>query len=128
MPFYKTATNQLFFLGSESEEGFLPQGAQRITDEEAEVIRLANLAQTTPQVPQVVTMRQARLALLQNGLLAQVETAIANLPGTGGDAARIEWEYSQTINRNHSLVTSLSSVLSLTEQQLDDLFTLASSL
>ena len=30
------------------------------------------------QIPQVVTMRQARLALLQEGLLANIESAIQN--------------------------------------------------
>jgi hypothetical protein len=73
-------------------------------------------------VPQAVTMRQARLALLSAGLLDQVNAAITD------PAARIEWEYATTVERNSSLVQSLASGLGLTEPQLDDLFTLAATL
>lgn len=79
-------------------------------------------------VPDVVTMRQARLALLQAGLLAQVNTAVANMPGAAGDTARIEWEFSSTVERNRPLVQSLIGALGLTESQLDDLFRLAATL
>lgn len=74
-------------------------------------------------VPEVVTMRQARLALLGAGLLAQVNTAVANMPGAEGDAARIEWEYAQEVRRDSPLVVALSEILGLTSAQLDDLFT-----
>lgn len=79
-------------------------------------------------VPAVVTMRQARLALLQAGLLTQVNTAIANMPGATGDTARIEWEFSSTVERNRPLVQSLIGALGITESQLDDLFRLAATL
>lgn len=79
-------------------------------------------------VPTVVTMRQARLALLQVGLLSQVNTAVANMPGAAGDTARIEWEFSSTVERNRPLVQSLIGALGLTESQLDDLFRLAATL
>lgn len=74
-------------------------------------------------VPEVVTMRQARLALLGAGLLAQVNTAVANMPGAEGDAARIEWEYAQEVRRDSPLVTALSAAFGWTSAQLDDLFT-----
>lgn len=76
-------------------------------------------------IPQSVTMRQARLALLQSGLLATVNQAVAALPGAAGDAARIEWEFSSTVERNRPLVQSLVSALGLADAQLDELFTLA---
>lgn len=79
-------------------------------------------------VPEVVTMRQARLALLQSGLLAQVNTAVSSMTGAAGDAARIEWEFSSTVERNLPLVQSLTGVLGLTEAQIDDLFRLAAGL
>ncbi len=79
-------------------------------------------------VPQSVTMRQARLALLQTGLLEQVNIAIQNLPGSQGEAARIEWEFSSTVERNRPLLQSLVVALNLTEAQLDDLFNLAATL
>lgn len=85
-------------------------------------------APVVPAIPEVVTMRQARLALLQAGLLAQVNTAVANMPGAAGDTARIEWEFSSTVERNRPLVQSLIGALGLTESQLDDLFRLAATL
>lgn len=81
-----------------------------------------------PPVPTRVTMRQARLALLGAGLLPQVDAAVAAIAGTAGDAARIEWEYALTVERNSALVASLTAALALTEAQLDALFTQAAVL
>lgn len=77
-----------------------------------------------PYIPSVVSMRQARLALLQSGLLATVDAAIAQ----GTEADKITWEYATEVNRNDTLVANLSMALGLTEQQLNDLFVLASAL
>lgn len=79
-------------------------------------------------VPEAVTMRQARLALVQSGMLTQVNTAVANMPGAQGDAARIEWEFSSTVERHRPLVQALGAALGLTDAQLDDLFRLAATL
>ena len=76
-------------------------------------------------VPQVVTMRQARLALLGAGLLEQVNTAVANMPGAEGDSARIEWEYAHEVRRDSPLVAALPATFGWTSAQLDDLFVLA---
>ena len=81
-----------------------------------------------PQTPQSVTMRQARLALLSAGLLAAVNAAIAAMPGVAGEAARIEWEYAQTVERDSPLVAGLTAALNLTQTQIDDLFALAATL
>lgn len=81
-----------------------------------------------PTVPASVTMLQARLALLQAKLLAQVNAAVAEMPGAAGDAARIEWEFSSTVERHYPLVESLGVALGMTDAQLDDLFTLAATL
>lgn len=79
-------------------------------------------------IPTSVAMRQARLALLQSGLLAQVNAAVAAMPGVEGDAARIEWEFSGTVERSRPLLQSLATALGLTEAQLDELFMLAATL
>lgn len=76
------------------------------------------------QVPNLISMRQARLALLQSGLLATVDAAIAQ----GTEADKITWEYATEVYRNDALVANLSVVLGLSSKQLDDLFLLASSL
>ncbi|WP_288253753.1 hypothetical protein [uncultured Hydrogenophaga sp.] len=79
-------------------------------------------------VPQVVTMRQARLALLDAGLLAQVDAAIEALPGPQKQAARIEWEYSQEVRRDRPFVQTLGAAMGLSDEQLDALFTTAAGL
>ena len=73
-------------------------------------------------------MRQARLALLQAGKLAMVDTAIAGLPEPDRTAAQIEWEYSQEVQRDKPFVLMLAPALGLSEEDLDSLFVLASTL
>ena len=85
-------------------------------------------AKLSTLVPQVVTMRQARLALLDAGLLATVNDAVAAMTGNPGEAARIEWEYATEVSRNSPLVDALSAALSLDSVMLDNLFTTAASL
>lgn len=80
------------------------------------------------EVPQSVTMRQARLALLQAGVLPAVNAAVAAMPGAAGDAARIEWEFSSTVERHRLLVEALGASLGMTAEQLDDLFRTAATL
>ena len=79
-------------------------------------------------VPQSVTMRQARLALLQAGLLAQVDGAIAALPEPDRTAAGIEWEYSQEVKRDQPFVQMLAPALGLDDEALDALFIHAATL
>lgn len=81
-----------------------------------------------PIVPQKVTMRQARLALLNAGKLADVDVAIASLPSPQKEAAQIEWEWSSTVERSRPLVQTLGTLLSLSEQDLDNLFIEAATL
>lgn len=95
---------------------------------EDELIAALPADPVAPLIPASVTMRQARLALLQSGLLAQVNAAVAAMPGVEGDAARIEWEFSGTVERSRPLLQSLATALGLTEAQLDGLFTLAATL
>jgi len=79
-------------------------------------------------VPEAVTMRQARLALLSAGLLHKVNAIIAAMPGVQGDAARIEWEFSSEVKRKQALVTALGPALGMSGAQLDKLFLKARSL
>jgi len=91
-----------------------------LAEQEANAARIA--------VPQIVTMRQARLALLEVGLLDQVATKIAALPSPQKEAAQIEWEYSQEVHRNKELVGVLAPMLGLTDAQIDQLFIKAATL
>lgn len=74
------------------------------------------------------SMRQARLALSQQGLLAQVESSINALPIEQKEKVLIEWEYGSRVERNSPWVNSLGPALGLTDLQLDELFKLALTL
>lgn len=79
-------------------------------------------------VPTEVTMRQARLALLSQGHLTNAENALNGLSEPDRSAALIEWEYALSVDRNSTLVQTMITLLGLTTQEADDLFTLAASL
>jgi hypothetical protein len=85
-------------------------------------------AQAEAAKPKEVTMRQARLALLQAGLLDKVTAAIAGMPSPQKQAAEIEWEYSNSLKRAQPLVTQLGTALGMDTSQLDALFLTASTL
>ena len=75
-------------------------------------------------VPQQVTMRQARLALLSAGLLDDVEMVIA----AAGRAAQLEWEYAAVVDRSNPAVAAVQQQKALTDAQIDDLFREAAKL
>lgn len=79
-------------------------------------------------VPQSVTMRQARLALLSAGVLPGVDAAIASLPSPEKETAQIEWDYGGTVERASPLVTMLGQALGLDGEALDALFVVAGGL
>lgn len=127
---YKAPDNSIHYI-ERAFEYLLPPGCVPISDEEAEALRQTQIlskAQERKTPVTVVTMRQARLALLNVGLLGMVNDAIAAMQGAEGDAARIEWEFSSTVDRGKTFVQSISSALGLSESQLDELFELANTL
>lgn len=69
-----------------------------------------------------VSMRQARLALLQTGLLNAVDAHMSE------PNQRIWWEYATTVERNHPMVVQVAASISLTDEQVDALFELANTL
>jgi hypothetical protein len=86
------------------------------------------IADTVKPVPAVVTMRQARLALLGAGLLARVKAAINALPSKQKEAAKIEWEYATDVQRNSGLALMMVVALGLDDAALDALFIEAAAL
>lgn len=76
----------------------------------------------------VVTMRQARLALADQGLLTQINDAIALIPEPDKTKIQIEWEYASEVVRTSSWVSALQPALGVTDEQMDDLFRLAETL
>lgn len=80
-------------------------------------------------IPEVVSRRQARQALLMAGKLALVQPAIDSIAEeTQRKLAQIEWEDSAEFKRDWPLLIQLASAIGLTSTEIDDLFVLASSL
>lgn len=70
-----------------------------------------------------VTMRQARLQLLELGLLDEVEAMVSQ-----DRKNQIEWEYSSTVERNSNLIDAIKILLNLSDEQIDKMFEDASKL
>lgn len=82
-----------------------------------------------PDVPEEITRRQARQALLAAGLLSQADTLVNSLPGVQGEAARNDWYHSLGVRRDNPLILTMAAQITLpdgtvglTEDQLDELF------
>lgn len=80
-------------------------------------------------VPQVVTRRQARQALLLAGRLQDVQPAIDAIadPVQRG-MVQIEWDDSQEFQRTRPTLIALATAIGMTTQDLDNLFTQAAQL
>lgn len=76
-------------------------------------------------VPQVISRRQAKQALLQAGLLDVADAAIA---ASGDRAAQIDWADAQEFRRDWATLISMQHALGLTDEQIDGLFRLAATL
>ena len=79
-------------------------------------------------VPQNVSMRQARLALLGAGLLSTVDAAIAAQAEPLKSQIEIEWVYATEIDRQWPTLLALAPALGLDSEDLDNLFIAASQL
>lgn len=76
------------------------------------------------QIPKFVTPHQMRLAFNQLGVLNQVESLIAS----SDEASKITWEYAVRFEYNHPLIVDLGTKLKLSQDEIDDLFIMASKL
>jgi len=75
-------------------------------------------------VPQVVTMRQAELALLAAELLDDIEALIPTLSRVD----QISWTRASTVERNNPLVAYIQSIKGLSDTDIDNLFIQAAGL
>lgn len=75
-------------------------------------------------IPQSVSMRQAARALLDAGLLDDVDALVATLPR----AYQIDWQRAGTVERSNPLVEIVRQQKSMTDAQIDDLFIAAATL
>lgn len=115
----------------EDDSTILRFGFQR-TDEhfkDASAPELPQYVEPPPQIPSVITMRQARLAMLSSGLLDKVEPAIATIEGADKKSiAEIEWQFSQSIERSAPWFSEITNAMGLTSEQVDSLFKQAGEL
>ena len=80
-------------------------------------------------VPEQVTRRQAKAALLLAGLLDSVQPAIDAIPdATQRALAQLEWDESLHFERSRPILIALATALGLDSDDLDDLFRTAAGL
>ena len=77
-----------------------------------------------PVVPQVVSRAQFILALLQIGLLDEVEAAIA----AADRATQINYKERLEFERSYPLIATMAAVMGKTDAEIDGLFVLAATL
>ncbi len=75
-------------------------------------------------IPQIVTARQARLAINTAGLLDNIDAALATMPRD----AQIEWQFASEISRGSPLIAGVASGLGLDKAAIDALFAQAAKL
>lgn len=97
-------------------------------------VRVANRlpARTIEQIRDymVITPAQLRLALLQSGITpSQITDVISQLPdATQRETAAILWEYATQFERNHPFVAQIGIMFGKTEEEIDQIFTVAKTL
>ena len=119
--YYKDTNNNLHFLDSAEFAYLLPADCTPITDEEAQAIQ-AEIEANQPVIIPDISMRQARLALLADGLLDDVEAALST------PEYKIWWEYSTVVERNNYLVNDVLKILGKSDEEIDQMFIGASQL
>lgn len=71
-----------------------------------------------------ISRAQAKLALLELGLLSAVNDFVAS---SGNEALKIEWDERLEFKRDNIVLVSLAKEMGITEEGLDDMFLLAST-
>lgn len=104
----------------------LHEGDRKATEEEIKAHEALSLK---AKIPQIITMRQARLQLLALGLLDDVEAVIGNITDvTTKKTVQIEWEYAKDVERNSPTILLLAQSVGMDEVALDNLFVEAAKL
>lgn len=100
------STDNMDYIGflSWKEDGGVPQPADPVA----------------PSIPQQVSRYQARAALLEAGLLSDVEAYFASLPSDSLE--KLAWQEAPTVTRASQALAAAASALGLTDEGLDELF------
>ena len=102
-----------------------PDGTEVSLEQYCKTLEIGEYIEPEPIIiiPQVITMRQARLQLLEVGLLDDVEALVAL-----DRKNQIEWEYASEVYIQSSLIELVKGALNLTATQIDEMFIEASKL
>ena len=102
-----------------------PDGSEVPLEQYCKTLEISAYIEPEPIIiiPQVITMRQARLQLLEVGLLDDVEALVAL-----DRKSQIEWEYASEVYMQSSLIETAKGALNLTDAQIDNMFVEASKL
>lgn len=114
-------------IGVEQVDGRWTQGwnVRDMTQEEMDAAEAVKKA----QVPQQVTLGQAREAIYNAGLLQQVDAAIAAIPDSDSRwRMQNAWEHRPTVERDSPFVASMAAALGLSAEETDQLFIAAATL
>ena len=102
-----------------------PDGTEIPLEEYCKTLEIGDYIEPDPIIiiPKVITMSQARLQLLEVGLLDDVEALVAL-----DRKSQIEWEYASEVYKQSPLIESVKGALNLTDAQIDNMFVEASKL
>ena len=100
------------------------------TQAEIDTALVERLTPAATPVPEEVTPRQFRLAMIQGGVTpSQIETVIAAIPdATQRLLAQTEWEFASSVKRSHPLVAQFGRALGKTEVEIDQIFIVAKAI
>lgn len=106
-------------------EGSEPQAHEMsITQSQIDDAEIEANAPAPPAVPESVTPRQIRLALIDRGIMPEQITAMLEAieDVTLRAKSLAEWEYAQIVHRDHPLISQLGESLEFTSDDVDALF------
>lgn len=85
---------------------------------------LEDIPEIKTLLPSSLSPRQLREQLIIAGLIDQVETIVAAVPGIEGRIIRNWWDRATIFERSHVLIDQVAAQLNppLTSAQIDDLF------
>lgn len=77
-------------------------------------------------IPNSVSKLQAKVALLQAGLMPQIDAILED--SETSEIVKLAWNDASEFRRNSLPISTMAGLLNLTEQEVDDLFVLAASI
>ena len=112
------------------EEGEPQEASHTFTQAEIDDALVVSQTPPAPSVPQEVTPRQFRLAMIQAGVTpANIEAIIAAIPDeTQRLLAETEWDYASSVKRDHPLVAQFGQALGKTDADIDAIFIAAKAI